>query len=425
MFSVMKSRILRALCLAAAAIGAGVVPAQAQPGTSFTYQGNLMDGGVPANGFYDIFLTPYAAATGSQTLSRSFCADNVQVVNGLFAVQVPLGMPPSGPLFLGIEVRRDDGTDCGSDVGLVELSPRQEVTPAPHALYATAIRQEPAPVLGALRLTAQKDLDVFDGSVWRRVTNISTLPAVFNGTAAFDTAGLSTFVVPEGVTEIFVAAWGGQGGGGALGPGTTSIGTGCSSNTNFACAGGGGAPGAAISARIAVTPGESLNVVVGAGGNTLAMLPGANGGTTAIRRGGVDVLLAPGGGGGGRATAGVGMQVVADFNSCGDPPAGVNAALAGTAPAAPQLLGAGTVISSSVSLGGATRGRGPSCWFALPLTGTCPAVAGEGGVASNLPLGPEFNDAPAPTGPAGAGAGASPTSPASVGVPGRVRIYWL
>ena len=115
MFSVMKSRVLRALCLAAAAVGAGVAPAQAQPGTSFTYQGNLMDDGVPANGLYDIFLTPYAAATGSQTLGPQFCADNVQVVNGLFAVQVPLRMPPGGQLFLGIQVRQDVGTDCASN----------------------------------------------------------------------------------------------------------------------------------------------------------------------------------------------------------------------------------------------------------------------------------------------------------------------
>jgi hypothetical protein len=419
------------LCAAGLALCASATLVPAQTGTSFTYQGSLMDGGVPANGFYDIFLTPYAAATGSQTLGPQFCADDVLVVNGLFAVQVPLRMPPSGRLFLGIEVRQDEGTDCASNAGLVELSPRQEVTPAPHALYATAVRQDPAPVLGALRLTAQKDLDVFDGVVWRRLANISSLPAIptaFPGSASFDAPGLSTFVVPAGVTEIFVAAWGGSGGGGALGPGTTNIGTACSSSTNFVCAGGGGAAGAAISARIAVTPGESLNVIVGAGGNTRAMLPGANGGTSAIRRGAVDVLLAPGGGGGGRATAGVAMPSFAAFNVC-DPLAGILGAPAGAAPAAPQLLGAGAVISSSTSPGGATGGRGPSCWVtnAPPVIedGTCPAVAGEGGDASNLSLGPGFVEAPAPSGPANAGTGASPTSPASVGVPGRVRIYWL
>ncbi len=430
MLSMMKFRVLRALCVAAAAVGVGVASAQAQPGTSFTYQGSLMDGGVPANGLYDIFLTPYAAATGSQTLGPSFCADNVQVVDGLFAVQVPLLMPPSGRLFLGIQVRQDVGTTCRTVAGLVELSPRQEVTPAPHALYATAIRQDPAPVLGAMRLTSQKDLDVFDGVVWRRLANILSLPAIpaeFPGSASFDTPGLSIFVVPEGVTEIFVAAWGGSGAGGALGPGTTNLGSGCSSSTNFACAGGGGAAGAAISARITVTPGESLNVVVGAAGNTRAMLPGGNGGTSAIRRGGVDVLLAPGGGGGGRATASVGMPSTGGFNVC-NPVAGILGAQAGTAAAAPQLLGAGVVISSSTSLGGATGGRGPSCWstnVAPVIEGNCDAVAGEGGSASNLTLGPGFVEAPAPVGPAGAGTGAGPSSPAVVGVPGRVRIYWL
>lgn len=416
-------------CMAITCTLVPIQTAMAQSTTPFTYQGNLIDNGFPANGFYDIFLTPYAAATGSQSVGTSFCADNVQVVNGLFAVQIPLQMPPSGQLFLGIKVRPDTGSDCASNEGLVELSPRQEVTPAPHAVYATAVREDPARVRGAMRLTADNDLEVFDGSVWRRVTNISTLPAVLRGSAAFDVPGLSSFVVPEDVTEIYVAVWGGAGGGGQLGPGSTSIGTTCSSSTNFACAGGGGASGAAISARIAVTPGESLNIVVGAGGNTRAMLPGGSGGTSAIRRGGVDVLLAPGGGGGGRATVSVGMPSISEFNVC-DPLAGTLAAPAGAAPAAPQLLGTGVVISSLSTSGGATGGRGPSCWTATvppntSLEGTCPAVAGQGGTPSNLSLGPTLGEAPAPTGSLGAGRGAAPGVSASVGVPGRVRIYWF
>jgi hypothetical protein len=426
MFSVMKSRILRALCLAAAAIGAGVVPAQAQPGTSFTYQGNLMDGGVPANGLYDIFLTPYAAATGSQTLGPQFCADNVQVVNGLFAVQVPLRMPPGGQLFLGIEVRQDEGTDCASNAGLVELSPRQEVTPAPHALYATAVREDPARVRGALRLTAGGSLDIFDGSRWRRIESLSNLPTVVSGSEFFDTTGFFTFTVPQGVTEIYVAAWGGSGGGGALGPGSINIGTSCSSGTNFACAGGGGARGASIGARLTVSPGETLNIVVGGGGATRASQPGGNGGTTFIRRGGVDILVVPGGGGGGRATAGVSMPSVSQTTFC-NPNAGTLAAPAGAAPAAAQLLGAGTVLITT-NTSDAEGGRGPSCWtntiFNPPSTteGTCPANPGEGGDPFNIQLDP---DLPTASPPASGGNGAGPTSAATSGGTGRVRIYWF
>jgi hypothetical protein len=424
MFSVIKSGVLRALCVAA--VGAGVVPAQAQPGTSFTYQGNLMDGGVPANGLYDIFLTPYAAATGSQTLGPQFCADNVQVVNGLFAVQVPLRMPPAGPLFLGIEVRQDEGTDCASSAGLVELSPRQEVTPAPHALYATAVRQDASRIRGALRLRENGGLDIYDGSRWKRVAALNDLPSVPGGSEFFDTSGFFTFTVPQGVTEIYVAAWGGSGGGGALGPGAVNIGSSCSSGTNFACAGGGGARGASIGARLTVTPGETLNIVVGGGGGIRTNEPGGGGGTTFIRRGGVDVLVVPGGGGGGRATAGVGMPSILQTTFC-NPNTGTLAAPAGAAPAAPQLLGAGTVLGTT-DTSGAEGGRGPHCWtfttFNPPSTsdGTCPANPGEGGDPFNIQLDP---DLPTATAPASGGNGASPTTPATRGGAGLVRIYWF
>jgi hypothetical protein len=397
--------------------------------TPFTYQGRLTVGGVPANGSYDIFMTPYPALTGSQTLGPEFCADNVPVVDGVFTVQILLQMPPSGPLYLGLRVRQDQGADCSSAAGLVELSPRQEVTPAPHAVYATAIREDPARIRGALRLTAGGSLDIFDGSRWRRIESLSNLPTVVSGSEFFDTSGLFTFVVPQGVTEIYVAAWGGSGGGGALGPGSINIGTSCSSGTNFACAGGGGARGASIGARITVTPGETLNIAVGGGGATRANQAGGNGGTSAIRRGGVDVLVAPGGGGGGRASAGVTMPSASQTTSCFASP-GILAASAGAAPAAPQLLGAGTIISTS-NTSDANGGRGPSCWTntifntpSQPVTteGTCPAEPGGGGHPLNISL-----DAAIPTvaSPANGGNGASPSTPATSGGSGRVRIYWF
>ncbi len=425
MFKVMRSGVFRALCLAAAAVGVGVAPAQAQPGTSFTYQGSLMDGGVPANGFYDIFLTPYAAATGSQTLGPQFCADNVQVVDGLFAVQVPLRMPPGGQLFLGIEVRQDEGTDCASNAGLVELSPRQEVTPAPHALYATAIREDPARVRGALRVTTLGSLDIFDGTRWKRVAALNNLESVLGGQQAFDAAGSHSFVVPTGVTEIFVGAWGGSGAGAALGPGSTSIGTTCSSLPTFASGGGGGAPGAGIGVRLAVTPGETLTIVVGSGGATRGLQAGGAGGTTFIRRGATDVVIAPGGGGGQRATNSVGMPS-ATASSCNGGQGTLGGA-AGAPPAAPQLLGAGSIVSTA-SIVPASGGRGPKCWLSVSGNppqveeGTCPAIGGGGGNTSGIFLDADVPTAPAP---AGGGDGASPSTPASAGSPGRVRIYWF
>ncbi len=99
----------------------------------------------------------------------------------------------------------------------------------------------------------------------------------------------TTFVVPGGVTEITVKAWGAGGGGGAGGS---------------SGAGGNGGGGGFAQATISVTPGESLNVYVGGGGGNgnnsgNSGDGGGGGGLSGIDRGGTLLLVAPGGGGGG------------------------------------------------------------------------------------------------------------------------------
>jgi len=110
-----------------------------------------------------------------------------------------------------------------------------------------------------------------------------------------------SFVVPAGVTSVVVKLWGAGGGGGgdSFDGGRLSVG-----------GGGGFATG-----TVAVTPGETLTVVVGAGGVFAPIasvygggggagsyggdLVGSGGGRSAVRRGGTELLTAGGGGGGG------------------------------------------------------------------------------------------------------------------------------
>lgn len=68
------------------------------------------------------------------------------------------------------------------------------------------------------------------------------------GSQTFTASG--TFVVPEGYTEVSICMCGGGGSGSQY-------------NTNFA---GGGHAGQVISQTVAVTPGESISVVIGSGG---------------------------------------------------------------------------------------------------------------------------------------------------------------
>lgn len=108
----------------------------------------------------------------------------------------------------------------------------------------------------------------------------------------------SNFTVPAGVTRLMVEAWG-AGGGGSDFLGFPE----CSS-------GGSGGSGAYVRTILAVTPGETLAIAVGAAGG-----PGSAGGASAVRRG--SSILVSAGGGGGAVTAsgalpvgGAGGQVV-------------------------------------------------------------------------------------------------------------------
>ena len=81
-------------------------------------------------------------------------------------------------------------------------------------------------------------------------TSVTIIPPI--GQQAYTTPGTTNFVVPDGVTSISAVVVGGGGGGGND-----------TDNTEPGSGGGGG--GLAYQTSIAVTPGESLTVVVGSG----------------------------------------------------------------------------------------------------------------------------------------------------------------
>ncbi len=106
------------------------------------------------------------------------------------------------------------------------------------------------------------------------------------GQQAYTTAGTSTFTVPAGCTSISAVCVGGGGGGG-----------GGESGRNEGVTGGGG--GALCYGTIPVTPGESLTITVGSGGNGgTTGNDGTAGGTTTISRGATNLITAGGGGAG-------------------------------------------------------------------------------------------------------------------------------
>ena len=102
-------------------------------GTAFTYQGHLASGGVPAGGTYNLQFTLYnnSAGTGSP-VAGPVTTNGVIVTNGLFTVMLDFGSSAwNGQMnWLKIAVETNGASSFSS------LSPLQEMTPVPYAIYA-------------------------------------------------------------------------------------------------------------------------------------------------------------------------------------------------------------------------------------------------------------------------------------------------
>jgi hypothetical protein len=107
---------------------------QAQ-GTAFTYQGRLQDAGQPANGSYDFQFTLTDAQTGGNYIGAMLTNAPVSVTNGLFLVVLDFGSGAFNGSFRWLEV----GVRTNGSTGpYVVLSPRQAITAAPYATFASA-----------------------------------------------------------------------------------------------------------------------------------------------------------------------------------------------------------------------------------------------------------------------------------------------
>jgi hypothetical protein len=112
--------------------------AQAQPlSTTFTYQGHLHSGSTPVTGVFDLRFRLYDAMTGGGQVGTTLCADNTAVLDGQFTVLLDFLQQFAGQKrYLEISVRADTGLDCTSGTGFTVLSPRQELTATPNAVFA-------------------------------------------------------------------------------------------------------------------------------------------------------------------------------------------------------------------------------------------------------------------------------------------------
>jgi len=185
----------------------------------------------------------------------------------------------------------------------------------------------------------------------RRAFNPTPKPitVVFGGVTEYTTPGSTTFTVPASVYEISGVCVGGGGSGAG----------GVASSENI----GGGGGATAYQASMSVTPGESLDVVVGSGGASSGSSGSNNGGDTSISRSGTALLKAGGGSGGLTASATT------------DEAAGGAVIVGSGGNGGPSKANPFTLSNDAVGGGGAGgySGSGGTGWAASPPT------SGEGG----------------------------------------------
>ncbi len=232
-----------------------------------------------------------------------------------------------------------------------------------------------------------------------------------SGSVAFEHTGAAqTWTVPPQVEWVHVEAWGGGGGG-----------------CNNGCASSSGGGGGFASGTLAVTPGETLTIIVGGagargldgaqaggaggfggggnGGWAEHTVGGGGGGRSAVRRGSLDLLTAAGGGGSNRSSGGGGGGLIGSPGQDGSASSGGTQTAGGAAsastftgsPGAQYQGGAGaasvTNNSSCGSPGPAVHGGGGGgggyfggggggggSWF-------CTNGTGGGGGSSFVPAG--------------------------------------
>lgn len=388
---------------------------------SFTYQGRLTSGGAPANGPHDLRFTLYTQPTGGTPVSSTVCLNDIEVVDGVFTVTLPITVPTTmSDLYLGVDVRADLVEDCSQSSGFFPLLPRQIVSPAPKALMAGGVTTDSIARDGGIRVVpGERAIEIYDQGWWFRLTAVQT-PTPPRASAQFNVPGVFEFVVPANAHHIWVNIHGGAGGGGDRGGGNTALPTECQSGFGtYSVGGGGGASGSAAQFLMHVTPGETLTITVGSGGASGVSTNGGAGGVSRIRRANntVDIVTAPGGAGGGRRNTAVTMGADTSASGC----VGQAAGGSGGAPGVTATFGDPAAVDFTTAAGGnaGLAGVGPSCYDGTP-DGFCAAQGGAGGA------GVDFFVPLAPIGSMGSngGSGAGPTTSATAGGPGKVHFWW-
>ena len=129
-----ERKILLSVVILVIALCMAGVGWSAPMGTAFTYQGRLTDANSPADGLYDFEFKLFDQEDGSNQFGNTVTRYDVDIIDGYFMVQLDFvndaNVFDGDARWLEIAVSLADADD------FTTLSPRQELTPTPYALYA-------------------------------------------------------------------------------------------------------------------------------------------------------------------------------------------------------------------------------------------------------------------------------------------------
>jgi hypothetical protein len=124
-------KTLTRACLITLLSGVNLGLLAAPLGTSFTYQGRLADGSLPAQGVYDFRFALYDSSGGPAQIGTTLTNAVTPVSDGVFTVALDFGA-----VFDGNERWLEIGVRTNGGGAFTTLTPRQSLTAAPYAAYA-------------------------------------------------------------------------------------------------------------------------------------------------------------------------------------------------------------------------------------------------------------------------------------------------
>jgi len=145
---VLRSELLRRVALVLA-LGLIICPAKVSEatsmGTAFTYQGRLIDANSAANGLYDFQFKLFDDPCTGSLIAGPVNEPNLDVIDGYFTAALDFG----ANVFAGDARWLEIGVRPGDPCEYTILSPRQEVTPTPYAIYAETAGGTPGGISGS------------------------------------------------------------------------------------------------------------------------------------------------------------------------------------------------------------------------------------------------------------------------------------